>query len=314
MSIAVPHAISQESNPNSMKPGKYLGLIILAIVLISCNPHNTIQEINTIEADIETHFVDKVEILESFEIKLIPLESNENCWIRVVDKILFTSSKIVVSDARIDKVFFFDTVGHYLNHMNPVPEPGPGEFNKIKDICIVGDKLYINDYRQILIFSLDQKWIKTNKLQNPVDRIEGFENRLYCYSSNQVFNDPTRLSSYSLDLTDYNAFNTEQRQLGSLRLLQTFNLFKTESELIFTTYYLDTIYSVTNNEIHPKHIISFKNKVFPPKEFSLSSPTVDKNIHNKLRESNNPYRLMNYIENERLIFFTFSYNNSPVKI
>ena len=95
-----------------MKPGKYLGLIILAIVLISCNPHNTIQEINTIEADIETHFVDKVEILESFEIKLIPLESNENCWIGVVDKILFTSSKIVVSDARIDKVFFFDTVGH----------------------------------------------------------------------------------------------------------------------------------------------------------------------------------------------------------
>lgn len=95
------------------------------------------------------------------EIHYIPLETNHDCLIRNIKKVLFSKSFIFVND--FDYLFQFDIKGKFIRKIGQKGK-GPGEYGHVFDFCIdyVRDRVYIIDYKpRIHEFNFNGNYIRT---------------------------------------------------------------------------------------------------------------------------------------------------------
>lgn len=95
----------------------------------------------------------------------IQLETNENCLIGHINKIISYEDLIFVLDSYFaKKLFVFDTDGNHLYNISKRGN-GPGEYNDIFDFIIHDNKIYIlNDRSSVIEYTLDAKYIQTYQL------------------------------------------------------------------------------------------------------------------------------------------------------
>ncbi len=88
------------------------------------------------------------------EMEIVPLETNENCLVGNISKLMFYDNKVFILDRFVSKgLFVFDAKGRFLYRVGKVGR-GPGEFNTPIDFTIDWNKkeLLILDNPSRLIF------------------------------------------------------------------------------------------------------------------------------------------------------------------
>lgn len=298
-------------NENSMRVLSYC--IIISICLVSCgNSPEYPQEIETIDV-VSRRIESELELLDHFNVKFKTLETTFESSIRRIDRVVLVDSSYLVADERLDKLYLFNCEGSFIKSLTPVPKPGPGEFNMIRDITYHDDTVYLNDFRRILKFDKQLRWIETKKLFRPADRIGVIDNKVYCYSTNQ-FSAPVRLYEYESDLlSDPRIAMTEYRKMGRFHMRQSLNLLKFKDCILLSIFHMDTIYSIEGLSPRPKYRINFVDREFATHYFDNISNNEDTGyLMENLNKTKFAHNIYDFIDHEDFFFFIFILDNKGV--
>lgn len=114
--------------------------------------------ISTIE--IQNEYDNLLQIDSIFEsIEAIPLETNKQCMISSVGKILIIDSCIYLQNGNTN-LFVFSTTGKFIREISHKGK-GPGEFNSVRDFDIdKAGNIYILDFLKIQKYSGHGKFIE----------------------------------------------------------------------------------------------------------------------------------------------------------
>lgn len=136
---------------------RYLQILFYSFILTACNlSTNELSDGSLDKININVDNIRKLNLSEiSNEISYINLESNENCIIGKIDKIIFNEKYIVVVDKVISKsIFIFNAEGAFLNKINK-KGGGPGEFIDIGDVNVTDViELYDSKMKKILQYDI----------------------------------------------------------------------------------------------------------------------------------------------------------------
>jgi hypothetical protein len=129
--------IMKENSRNYRLIMRYIYIcLILIITLTSCKEKQTKYNAREIIVSTET---DNGNLLTSEFIDtsyFIPLETNDNCLIKEIHKIVFDGQRIFILDPYgSKKVFIFDNKGKFMNSVGNIGQ-GPGEYTELYDFCI----------------------------------------------------------------------------------------------------------------------------------------------------------------------------------
>lgn len=173
---------------------------------------------------------------------IVPLESNENCFIKEVRKIEEVSGGYIILDKRAKKVLKFDLNGKYvLSYGNE--GRGPSEYIECDDFFVLGDTVIVGsgDERKLLYYLDNGTFVKSLKLPDYFDKF--------------IFLNPDTLIFESYGVSDYklNYYSIPSKvvyqkfflytKFNSASLLKSF--VKTETGFLYKYYQNDTIYKIT---------------------------------------------------------------------
>ena len=133
-------------------------LIIFVFISFSCNENNN--SINLSNRD----NVSITEIIDS--VVIIPLETNEDCLINIVRKVIPYEERYYILDTRGQQVLCFDINGKFIFKNNNVGR-GPEEFAYLADLVI--DKynremILLVPFGEILHYDLDGRFLSRRRL------------------------------------------------------------------------------------------------------------------------------------------------------
>lgn len=151
------------SNKYSLKEVIYLYLLLI-VTSIGCNNTSFIEKSQFIgriatsdtkelvlekSTPVQLSITERSSIVDIDEVvremKYIKLESNIDCLIGHIDKIVFYDNNIYILDKKFSKaIHIFDLQGGHLKSINRQGK-GPEEYVAIKDFCILNDSLLLYD-------------------------------------------------------------------------------------------------------------------------------------------------------------------------
>lgn len=292
-------------------------IIFLTFLVLSCNQGvRSDKMVNCVTLEVPLSREDSPKTFDSlFKLKhLVALETNVECLIRRVSKIVFYKNNIYVLDGREKKIFTFNDKGDFLKCYNHLGQ-GPGEYVSLVDFTVKNDTLFLLDGSgaQLLQYSLADSLLCTLK----IDKAEGlyvFSNGKFALNRKLGFADRDPDNSYrsyafydkSKKVHDRIPFN--KHLCGySFTHGEGANNFYTYDDSIFTLFpFNDTIYSVKENgDLNPYIAVQIGKE-----HINLSD---DKKQVDKLRiEGITPSIHAFYKWNEYL-FFSYFYKDKPSK-
>ncbi len=251
------------------------------------------------------------------EIKYVPLETNENCYLSYPTQIQFDDSLIFFQDHEKDEVFVFTTSGVFLNKIgesgrgpNEILHYGDFHLDKNKDRIEIHDrgrdKLLVYDYRggfyntkSLLWNSCFEKTTRGNYLLYSGYRSGFFD------SEYKPIESPIVLVNDQLEVI--NEFKTEfiPFGLGTLGImsLTVVSIFK--DTLLFCPNRSTVIYQYLDNHLQPRYILDFGRRNLPEKYHKLND------FHSsQLNDWQTDYVLevYDYSETEECCIFHFPFN------
>src|SRR5690606_35648774 len=188
--------------------------------------------------------------------RLIALETHDDCLIGSIDKMLEDDSSFFILDASIAKqVFQFDKQGKFIRKIG-LRGRGPGEIDVPLDFSVSVNGIFILD-RQSRIHSFDKngQYLKQFLLPFQALHLDFLkENSLFIYSHEKNSNNFHSLvqvnEHYEVISRDFELSN---RNLEFLGIQQSFS--SGPFGILFSKFYSDTLFNISNNEIHPKYVI-----------------------------------------------------------
>ena len=128
-------------------------IIILFMLFCGCSQENKL-----VEHIIEIPDNNKEILLSSFceSANIIRLETNKDCLIANIDKILPYKEKLYILDRVSNAIFVFEQSGKYDKTLFKVGN-GPGEYVQLMDMDIADDKLFLLDFarQHVMIYDTD---------------------------------------------------------------------------------------------------------------------------------------------------------------
>ena len=155
----------------------------------------------------ENVFKSTIEINELVEnINFIPLETNKNCLIGVIDNILSDSGFYFIHDQKNNKLFRFDYQGKFLNNIGNIGH-GPRELISIWDISIDIDKKLVSILDtaggKIVRYKYSGEFFDSKPLYYFFKQLEYEKNNLV-FNKGKSISKIEKIGSYSLILSDTN--------------------------------------------------------------------------------------------------------------
>ena len=208
-------------------------------------------------------------------------DDNGNALISYVSKLIVFNEYLYVLDTKIGNLFVFNMDGSFIRKIGSLGQ-GPGEYSNIMDFTINTDKneIMLIDGHKILFFDLNGNHLKTLQAQNNDSFIYFFQ---YCndllYTSVRQFSDikddDCLLQSINMiDGSVENSFlNKKKHNKGwneAFKQKTSYFISTHEYSYLYRNIFMDTIFSITNNGVHPylvvnsKDMISEKDLVAPP--------------------------------------------------
>lgn len=265
-------------------------LVMAVLFLASCN--RTTQDSKTLSPDIvtidvkESDFIVNGKLSEVVSIdSLVFLEYTDESIIGEIDKVLVSEDRIYVVDRHSAKsIFCFDRKGNFINSYNAIGR-GPQEYLEIFDASFFRDKMYVFAApNQFFVLDENLKFEKSIDI-NWTDDIPLDQHYIYFSMINSdtiLFYHPSARYHYHLYSLSKRAFiSSHIERLGTLDMSWPRQLTKNASGKIFLSRsYIDTIYTVTENQIKPEYFVNFEK------------PMTDQEIEERLKL--NVYNVINY--------------------
>ncbi|WET69016.1 6-bladed beta-propeller [Sphingobacterium sp.] len=138
-----------------------LYLLPFLFILYSCSNISEIKEETNSSVTIKIpDYIDNSKLSKYSEfydsVKMIPLETKEECLIGRIDKIVVYQGNFFILDQSQSKsVFQFDSKGKFIRRYGEIGD-GPGKYNEPNDLSIKNDELviWVNDFRKFIVFDL----------------------------------------------------------------------------------------------------------------------------------------------------------------
>ena len=191
----------------------------------------------------------------------IPLETNNNCLIATLDKVLFFNNSYYILDTKEDQVLVFDKKGKFLSKIGRMGK-GPGEFISVDDIAIKDNILYLlaRDSKKILSFDSGGTFLKEIKINAYCSNmIPGNNNDIYLYKnfSRGDTDSHTNILRVSINtgsvISEFHTIKESQSGQGYSRT--TFTAHDNEIYCFFPNDYF--IYKIENDSTIPAFRIDF---------------------------------------------------------
>lgn len=249
--------------------------LIIAIVLISCKSEiKNKAGTDYIKISIPEKIDNPIQLDSIFlKRKVIPLETANNCLIGEITKILFYKDRLFILE-RSRKLLAFDINGKYLFDVGQEGR-GPGEYSSIRDFDIdENGNVYILTYQKVLQYDNDGKYLKRFSFDfvsndseifcNPLEFAVKQDGNFYIWGGSFGIKDNSEGKYFAMyEITEIGKvinkyfplkYSTTQG-FEKHRFTRYSNLF-----LIEPNYGVDTIYSLSNQELKPRYYIDFGNK------------------------------------------------------
>ena len=146
-----------------MRIKKTIFIISVLLIMVSCKSNkidNIIKSDDCMKLIIPENINNVLPIDSIFSnIRIVPLETNDNCLIGQIAKVEFYDDKIFLLDS-FRKLLVFDINGKFLFNVGKVGR-GPGEYPEIRDFDLdENGNIYVLTYQKILQFSKNGKYLK----------------------------------------------------------------------------------------------------------------------------------------------------------
>lgn len=289
--------------------------VITILIVYSCSHPTTYINHNvltTIEMDgsgnRDTHWS---EIVASR--KYIPLETNSDCLIGSVQKILKSDGMyFVMSSTKQGQLFVFDTNGKYLTTIGRKGK-GPGEYTKLVDFCIhpTKDIIYLlcSNHR-VIQYSHTNKVLGEFKLYRSKEFKYFNPYAIACNDKYLVINNNEAFELVFYDLEgNYKGIDLKCNPIEKSSQLSPFHI--SGNGLFYYTEYNDTIYKIDDNSIVPCYFIDFGNLAEDLLKYERGKPNVLFPYKHIINESYDDKFLL--AQSDRYLCFRVTHNNQDVE-
>ena len=204
------------------------------------------------------------------DIEYVPLETNEECFLRSVVDYHFTEDYIFVRN--YDHILMFNRRGKFIRKIGK-PGRGPGEIGLIRFLSVLdSDKQLVvqnNWVRELYYFNYEGEFLKSEKVEDvykiialPKDRfllhqncINGNENYMFAVRNN--FGDTLDVVPNHYKWENVNGIR------GTVSYHEFRPYYKYQGSYSFKTMYNDTVYNFINDLIRPEYLINLGKYKLP---------------------------------------------------
>ena len=249
-------------------------------------------------------------------VEFIKLETNRNCLIGNILKIVFFNQKFYILDK--NRLLIFDSGGKYLNALDKNGR-GPEEYYELRDFYIDEEgSIFILSNRNIIVYDSNLKFQYRQKIKlrqnsgldlNPVRFFLVNNNCYYFYSGS--------FGIENFDGNEYGLYCVNKKG----KLIKKFisvkynytqghqNFYKSNNNIInFTnTYGNDTIYQISGEKFVPKFHINFVNSNIDENDMIEDRGT----LYKKIITHNLNGNIMDVYETDVYLSFKFSHGRVP---
>jgi hypothetical protein len=191
----------------------------------------------------------------------VPLETNENSYIRRIAKLKKNDSLIVISDMR--KILVFGLDGSFIRQIGRRGK-GPGEYGTIGNFDLYHDTIYVAHRQSISKYTLDGQFVREYKLSKAPSYFSVYSNgliALYYEYTGEVY-----YYNQELEITD--TLTVEDNVSPDRSKWQRYDqgdlFFETcKDRLLFNNYKSDTIWDISTKRKIIAHIIEADGKLLP---------------------------------------------------
>ena len=301
---------------------RIIPLIVFPLFLFSCNLKKektydldrTIKNENFINIKIDSLNEKKALIISTIfkRVKLVPLETNENCLIGRINHVEFFDDTFYVLDkTRAKALFVFDLNGHFIRKIGRRGK-GPGEYITPSSFSIDMDnrQIYVLDNRRILIFTTNGTFINQIKVEERDSPLHIAVKDEFIYIDFLVLYG--REDSYFLGASNKSG-KILKRWLPFSAYSHGFNQHFTTSEQLFTCLndvkyarpLFDTIFCVQDQKISPYIVLTTNNKITRQEVEDLNSIKDLKKLPVSYALNKRFLGISNYVESPDLVTFNF---------
>jgi hypothetical protein len=302
-----------------MKKKYYIILLYLIGTFISCKNGN--QKVVS-DTKIDGTAPKKIEVVAngSFLIDsllhsptFIRLETNSNCLIGNIDKLICADSLFFVVDKRIAKaVFVFDWNGRFVNKI-ATRGRGPGEFTEIwdvnvdtkaKTIALLDEKI-----RKINYYSYDCHYLDYKRIPFIFFGFQNIDDNTIAYYTNRApngrmpaINDNLFVIAQKNNKVKSKAFPLTENEKNNTFNFETFNapLWKFGQRVYFNPRFSDTIYRVFPDSLKAEFVVKM-DKTIPVDSWAEMD---DRNF--RLAKKKYNYLNGDFLDTEKLTYINMS--------
>lgn len=207
-------------------------------------------------------------LIDTSDIRVIPLETTEDCLIADVSRIFMSDGRIYVYDKQSKGVYIFDMSGKYIDRVYSIGA-GPGEYTDISDAFVDGNNIFITDYytNRILVYDLDGRFVRDFKT-------EGFFSNMIFVNGSRLFS--VNVASKSQDGNTYQLFSSDKygRDVEKYIPYDKNDIYTSVNGLycysttsyddaLFLTHVDDIVYRIKNGKVTPAYKLDFAGKHLP---------------------------------------------------
>jgi len=296
-------------------------LCLLVLLLMGCN-----STINKEQMDITRIKIDPSEAIKPVkfsklfvDLKYIQLETDKNCVIGNIDKIIHTENKIIIMDSYITKsIYIFDTDGKINSVINKSGR-GPGEYTELTDFTFDSNDnnilIFCGATHKLLFYSLDGKFINelnTNFQANFIQYISPDRLAfLFDYKPENRFIFNSKYPNLLITNKKGRPIHKDIYFRSSINfqvLVQSLLPFSNINENIkgLKIQYNDTIYHLTRNSIVAKYYIDFGDLALNEKFWDLIERGDDKMAFNNYLGETGKCNIIMLHETDSFIFILYN--------
>lgn len=250
-------------------------LISLLILIPSCTfSENEPSFENAIEVSIPTmNFSNMSDVVDT--IRYVKLQQPYPDYAYQIDKVLIENDKIYIFDYYTSKALVvYDLEGNFQFSMSH-PGQGPSEYLQVQDFLVDDGNIEILDSRErMIIYDSIGTFVRSEKLPF---RSQSFtkDNGSYIFQTGKMHNDLGE-NGESCELIRFNIKTKKTTCIKNVPKDQFMHSFKERNilskigeDLLYSTYFNDTIYGITGNNFSYKFILNFGTNTLPKKVFNL---------------------------------------------
>lgn len=206
-----------------------------------------------------SYFADTVEYVRFKMPEGVFVKSLVQHRVRVLDSIILINNR--------DALLMFSRNGDFIRQIGRHGR-GPGEYIFILNFEVIGDSVYVSStgLKYSLLYTLDGEFIEKTNIPTKTWFNSSPDGKLVCYDRNDY-----SLLFYNRSTLTVDTVKVEKEAPQKVRVHIDVNdptmihLQRGASNLFFTNYITDTVWTVACKEKHPAYIFNLGNKLLPEK-------------------------------------------------